>query len=236
MKQVKLASLTFMATLALTGIAAATASAEEKPNILPEATAKAPITGTILSTGATTFGNGILDIEAAKDEGTFEMNNPKLGLFDLLFLEFESVTAGTKCTGLHDTDEGSVLLLGTFHVRDYKEATNLRTALIYLLLPVHFTCGVAVPVLIVLSGCVAGALTPENVLTKVLSVLLKEGSNGKDNAIITVLNEANTKEEACQLLAKEGSGATKLAKLVTHEELLGFLQNSKPIEVLVMPL
>jgi hypothetical protein len=236
MKLVKLMGLAFMATLALTGIATATASAEEKPNILPEATAAEPLTGTILATAPSTFGSSPLELTSPKAEGTFEGNSPKLGLIFLKFLEVESVLAATKCTGLHNTGEGEVTVLGTYHVRDYKEGANLRTALITLLLPVHFTCGTAVPVLVVVSGCVAGALTPENVLTKVLSVLLKKNSSGKDNEIITVLNEANTKEEACQLLSKEGSGATKLSVEAAHLELLGFLQNKKPTEVLVMPL
>ena len=125
-------------------------------------------------------------------------------------------------------------MLGTYHLRDYKNSAGvLKIANIFLLLPVHFSCATT---LVVVSGCVAGAATPENVLTKTLTVSLKATSNGKDNEVVTVLNEENTANELCQLLAKEGSAATKLSVQVQESTLTGFKQNGSEVTILLMPL
>ena len=50
------------------------------------------------------------------------------------------------------------------------------------------------------------------------------------------LNEENTANELCQLLAKEGSGATKLSAQTGTTEITEFKQNGAAVEVLVMPL
>jgi hypothetical protein len=145
----------------------------------------------------------------------------------------KSVNLGVKCTGLNKTVEGEVEVLGTYHLRDYNIGGILHIANIFLLLPVHFSCATT---LAIVSGCVAGAATPENTLTKTIIVNLAATSNGKDNAIVTVLNEENTANELCQLLAKEGSAATKLSVQVQESKLTGFTQNKKEITILLMPL
>jgi len=89
-------------------------------------------------------------------------------------------------------------------------------------------------VLVVVEGCVAGEVTPENTLTTLLTVNL--AVSGKDNTIITVLNETNTAEEPCQLLAAVNEGTTGLSSEETTQLIGGFKQNGKAVEVLVMPL
>jgi len=59
---------------------------------------------------------------------------------------------------------------------------------------------------------------------------------GSDNNIITVLNEENTANELCQLLAKEGTNATKLSAQTGTTTITGFKQSGAAVEVLVMPL
>jgi hypothetical protein len=235
MKQVKILGAAFIAILALTSIAASLAQAAATlPSVLPTAgPGEKEIVSATTSSGTSTFGNGLLEITSSTSTGTQTGNAAKLGSFDVLFEKTASVL-GPVCTGLSDTTKGSVLVLGTFHIRDYKEGTNLRTAAIFLLLPVHFECeGVA---LVVVSGCVAGALTPENVLTKTLTAKLAKNGSKNDNVIITVLNETNTAEEACQLLASENGGAFKLSNEVTTQLITGFKQNGAEVTVLVMPL
>ena len=231
MRKLKFLGAAFIAMLAFTSIAASLAQAAE-PNILPEGTAAAPLTAES-SSGTSVFGSSILEVSSAKSEGTLSGNSPKLGSFQVQFLESKNVATGVKCTGLSSLDgTGVILVQGTFHIRDYKAAGALKTAAIFLLLPVHFSCG---PTLVIVLGCVAGALTPESTLAKTLTVTL--AVSGKDNTIITVLNEANSAEEACQLLfAAEGGSTFKLSSEATTQTLTNFKKGGAAVEVLVMPL
>jgi hypothetical protein len=217
MKHFKILGLAFIAMLSLTGILAATANAAATlPSLLPKATGEEHVLSSFTSKKST-FAGGFELIKSEKDEGTILGNSLKLGSFDLLFLETTNAL-GTSCTGLNDTISGSVLVLGTYHIRDYNLNGTLRTAAIFLLLPVHFECGALVNAFV--SGCVAGALTPENTKTKTLTATLTK--NGEDNAIITVLNEENTGTELCQLLSKNLSAATKLSSEETTETISNF--------------
>jgi len=200
------------------------------PNVLPEGTAEKPVTATTKN-GTSTFGNGILELTSPKALGSQSGNSAKLGRFTTTFEGVENRLTSIKCTGLSNATEGQVTVNGTFHIRDYNNsAGELKTASIQLLAPVHFECG---SILVVVSGCVAGALTPENLLTKTLTLTIAK--TGSDNTIITVLNEEDTTKELCQLLAKEGTGATKLSAQTQTVEIELFKQ-SGAIEVLVMPL
>jgi len=231
MKHLKLLGLAFIAMLSLTGILAATTTAATLPSILPLAgPGEEHILIGFLSK-VSTFNGGVEAIESKKDEGTLEGTSLKLGLIDLLFLETEATLLKAKCTGLSDTVSGSVLVLGTYHIRDYNAGPTLRVALIVLLLPVHFECSTLSAVV---SGCVAGQLTPENTLTKTLTVTLKKKS--EDNEIITVLNEENTGTELCQLKSQLNGAATKLSSEETTEETMSVTQNGAAIELLVMRL
>jgi hypothetical protein len=222
-------------TLALTLITASLAQAAATlPSVLPTAgPGGTEIVSATTSSGTSTFGNGLLEFTSSTSTGTQTGNAAKLGSFDILFEKTASVL-GPVCTGLSDTTKGSILVLGTFHIRDYKEGTNLRTARILLLLPVHFECEGGI--LFVWLGCLAGAITPENVLTKTLTNSFVKNGSKNDNVIITILNETNTAEEACQFLASEDGGAFKLANLVTTQLITGFKQNGAEVTVLVMPL
>lgn len=233
MKRIKLLGLAFIAILSLTGILAASASAAATlPSILPEPTAGTNHLLAGFTSKKSEFGNGVTKIISAKDEGTLEGTSAKLGAIDILFLETKT-SGGEPCLGLTDTAAESVLALGTYHLRDYGPTQTLRVALIVLLAPVHFECE---KILFLVTGCVAGAVTPENVLTKFLTVTLEHGFTKADNAIITVLNEEATASELCQLLAKEGAGPTKLSIEETTELASNPTKNSLATEVLVMRL
>ena len=228
MRQIKLLSLTFMAMFALSGAMAAVASAAA-PNILPEGTAKEPLTG-ISTSGLSTFAPGALKVESVKSEGTFSGNEPKSGTFDQLFLE--TTLEKATCTGLDDTTPGSVLAKGTFDVRHYNLEGKLLTAEIFLLKELHFECG---ETLIRVKGCVAGELTPnEEKLVEKLTVTLKPAKG--DNVPVKVLNEGSTGEENCELLASIGTGAFKLSTQTQTISLSGFKKGGNAVTVLVMPL
>jgi hypothetical protein len=231
MKQIKLLGLAFMAVVAFTSIAAAVASAATIPNVLPLGTAEKPVTATTAA-GSSTFGNGLLELVSPSGTGSQSGNSAKLGSFTTTFKTVESKLVGTKCTGLSNTaGSDEITVNGTFHIRDYKSGTELKTASILLLAPVHFECA---SILVIVSGCVAGALTPENKLTKTLTLTLAK--TGKDNNIVTVLNEENTANELCQLLSKTGSEATVLSAQTGTITINGFKQGTESPEVLVMPL
>jgi hypothetical protein len=217
--------------LSLMGVLAGVASGEATlPTILPEGTAKEPLTGTSKS-GKSTFGPGAFKIESSNSTGSFSGNSKKLGTYDLLYLAFQ--LEGVTCTGLKDTVAGSVLAPGAFHIRHYNLNGKLFTAEIFLFTEFHFECG---ELLFTVKGCVAGELTPnEEKLVEKLTVALR--SNGKgDNEVVKVLNEASTGEENCEFLAKIGAGAFVLSTLVQTMEVEGFKKGGKAVTVLVMPL
>jgi hypothetical protein len=232
MRQLKFMAAALMAVFSLAAITAATASAAATlPNVLPEGTSLAPITSTGTS-GPTKFGSGALEIKSKKSTSKQLIALPKLGTFDVLF-EGSTDAAGTLCIGLGDTEEGSILALGTFHYFDYNRGGELLVAVGFLLLPVHFSCGSAI--LVIVQGCVAGAITtPVNTLSKTLEVFLTAKSG--DNEIITVLNAENEKAFACQLLASVNEGAFELSSQSQTQVLLGFKKGSTAEEILVMPL
>jgi hypothetical protein len=227
-----LTTLTLTLTLALT----TTASAEKQPNILPTGNGATPLTYNTKS-GTSTFGNGLLKLTSPKSTGTGAGNAEKLGTFDILLEEVKDAL-GRTCTGLFNSEtkegdlkEGSVLLKGTYHIRDYKLGAELRVAQIWLLKEVHYSCGT---LLVVWHGCMAGDLTPKEGLTKELKVTLKK--EGADNTIIKVLNEENTAEENCEVTSSTDEKPFELFSLETTQELTGFKKAGAATEVLVMPL
>lgn len=224
----------FMMVLVLTSIASGSASAESTPNILPLGTVANPLEFKS-SSAKSTFGSGVLSVTSEKSEGEGSGTSEKLGSFHVQFLESKSSVLGT-CTGAGDA-AGTILVLGEYHIRSFKEGTLLMTAVIFLLPAsdtVVFSCGNPATTIEVL-GCVAGALTPESTLTKTLTATL--GVTGKDNNIIKVENESLTGEENCELLANINKEGYKLSSEKTTQTLSGFEQGSplKAVEVLVMP-
>jgi hypothetical protein len=234
MKRIKLLGLVLIAMLSLSGlVTAASQAAATLPSSLPNATFAEPITSTNKG-GVTVFGTSIFDFESPSSSGTQEGFAQKLGLFIFVLRAVNNGNLGVKCTGLNKITAGEIEFIGTYHIRDYKtEEGTLKIAYILLLLPVHFSCATT---LNVFSGCMAGTATPENTLTKTLTVSFNTTSNGKDNEIITVLSEENTANELCQFFLKEGSAATNLAAWLQKSEFTGFKQNGSEVTILLMPL
>ena len=114
---IKTLSLTFIATLALAGILAATANAAATlPSLLPKAGPGEEHILASLTSEKSAFAIGLEVYESERDEGTLEGTSLKLGLVDILFLETKDAL-GTACTGLNDTVSGSILALGTYHLK-----------------------------------------------------------------------------------------------------------------------
>jgi hypothetical protein len=230
MKRSKLLGLAFMVMLVITAITATTAlAAATLPSLLPEATAGSPVTA-VSESKESVFGSpGITAVTSASSLGETSQTSLKLGTFHTSFLAFKNALLGT-CTGTGDAS-GVVLVLGEFHFRDNSLSSPL-TVVVFLLKPsVQFVCGTTA---VTLTGCMAGGVTPTNTLTKALEEVLAT-ANG-DNDVVTVLNEENTAQEACQLLSKVGAGATELAALQSTQLVSGFKHNGAAVEVLVMPL
>jgi hypothetical protein len=229
MRQFKLLSLAAMAVLSFTSAIVASAAAEATlPNILPEGISSLLAT---IKCNASFFGGKAKGVvESSKCIGQVSSTSTKKGTFNISF-ENTKTPLGTACTGLGDAESGLVLMSGTYHIRDYKNAAKeLKIAILYLLKPVHFSCGT---LLVIIRGCVAGALTPEKMLTKTLTATLSTG-NG-DNNIIKVLNEGNTAEENCELTISENEGAFSLTALETTQQISEF-KITGAVEALVMPL
>jgi hypothetical protein len=231
MKRIKLVGIAIVAVLSLAASLAASASAATVPNVLPAGTAAEPVTATT-SSGESEFGNGFIKLTSKKSTGTQSDNSTKLGSFTNKFKETKD-TLGSACKGSKDTEAETVTVSGTFHIRDYKEGTSLRTATIFLLHEAKFSCG---SLEVTTVGCVAGALTPENTKTKTLSVTVARNGTLNDQKIVTILNESNTENETCQLLSKMGAGALELSSQVQTSTVTEFKKNGAAVEVEVMPL
>jgi hypothetical protein len=233
MKQAKLLGVAIMATLSLTGILATTASAEVTlPSVLPVATAAEPILVPFTSLESKFATNAIATITSSKDEGTLDFTSTKLGTFNILFLESKDPT-GAKCTGSGQSTAGLIAVSGTFHLRDYDEATQLKVAAAVLVQEVKFECTDGVKGAV--RGCVAGAITPENTLTTNFTISFKRNGSLFDNLIITILNEANTAKEACQLFASSNGGVSfELAYEATEELTLPAKHDPAGTEVQVL--
>jgi hypothetical protein len=231
MKRITSMGLTVAVLFALGAILAATAVAVTVPNILPEGTAAEPVTATT-TTGETEFGNGFIKITSKTSTGTESRNATKSGAFTNRYKSVKD-TLGSACKGMKDTEAETVTLSGTFHVRDYKEGTSLRTATIFSLNEYAFDCG---SLETKMAGCVAGALAPENMKTKTLTITLARNGSLSDNKIITVLKEQNEGNETCQLLAKMGAGAFELSSLVATLTASEFKKAGAAVEVEVMSL
>jgi hypothetical protein len=231
MKPLVVFNVVLVVACSMAGVVSGSASGEATlPTILPEGTAKEPLTGTSKS-GLSTFSPGAFKIEFPKSTGSFSGNSKKLGTYDLLYLEVS--LEGEICTGLKDTVGGSVLAPGSFHIRHYNLNGKLFTAEIFLFTEFHFECG---ELLFTVKGCIGGEVTPnEEKLVTTLKIALR--SNGKgDNEVVKVLNEESTGEENCEFLAKTAAGAFVLGTLVQTMELEGFKKGGKAVTVLVMPL
>jgi hypothetical protein len=230
-RRIKFVGIAIVVPLSLAVSLAASASAATLPNVLPEGTATEPVTA-VTSSGESEFGNGFIKLTSKKSTGTQSDNSTKLGSFTNKFRETKD-TLGSACKGSKDTEAETVTVSGTFHIRDYKEGTSLRTATIFLLNEAKFSCG---SLEITTVGCVAGALTPESKLTKTLTVTVARNGSLNDQKIVTILNESNTESETCQLLSKMGVGALELSSQVQTSTVTEFKKNGAAVEVEVMPL
>lgn len=201
MQRFKVVGLALMAVLALTALAAASASAA-KPEFTP-----ASNSGT--STGGKakfTEKSGIAAVECTSSSGTNKLTNPKGGTFSETFKGCTALLSG-KCTGLTNSTAGEITVAGTFDLRYIKKESN-KTALAFLIDPVHFECEKTVT-LISVKGCVAGEITPINTKTKTFSVALKQSSGVEE--IKEILNEAGTASESCVLKSEKNGEAEKEA-------------------------
>jgi hypothetical protein len=229
----RLAGATFVVTLALVMMAAATATAASLPSILPTASGGEPVTFTG-SSGKSTFGDGLEKVTSEKSTSTGSGNATKAGTFNIIFKESKDVL-GTACTGLTSGEtSGNIEATGTFHVLDYNSGSKKElVADAFSLATVHFSCGSSI--LVIIHGSVVGAVTtPVNTLGKTLTVQFSAKSG--DNEIIKVLNEENSAEENCELTASQNEGEFKLGDLEATETLLGFKKGATAVEILVMPL
>jgi hypothetical protein len=191
--------MAFVAILAISAIASATASAE-----LPEfSPAKNVIKESVGGKATFEQKEGIAPVSCTSSKGTGEITGAKVGKFDELYLGCTAPLAG-KCTGLNDKTAGSILVKGVTDLRYITKKTDV--ALIFLIEPVHFECEKLIE-LVEVTGCVVGLVTPLNTKTKTFTVKLK-GTKGVQD-VTEVLNEKNTANESCKLESEINGGAKK---------------------------
>jgi hypothetical protein len=149
---------------------------------------------------------GIAAVECTSSSGSRTVTGAKGGTFSETFKGCTALLSG-KCTGLTNSTAGEITVAGTFALRYIKKESD-KTALAFLIEPVHFECEKTVT-LISVKGCVAGEITPINTKTKTFSVALKQ--SGGVETIKEILNEAGTASESCVLKAEKNGEAEKEA-------------------------
>lgn len=200
---------------------------EAEPLLSPEASEKSPIAFTSKGGAATLEAKGGTKVECKASEGKGSMTGLKLGTSEISFTSCAS--AGLKCTGL-GLKEGVILVQGTLHLwYGMSKTEGLPVGSVLLLKELHFTCGGLV--LIVLKGCLAGAVSPVRKVTKALTTTFKQEKGVND--ITEVVNESN-ETIPCSLLASKNEGAFEQAGLQSSEEATKFKQGEKEIEVEVI--
>jgi MFS family permease len=225
MNRIKLPGLALVVMLAFTSVVTALASAAG--NVLPVATKASPLSF-ITTSGAVKFGSGLTTVTATSSLAEASGESEKEGTSHLAL--FGATSALGTCTTAGDA-AGVILAIPIWHwTRPYLvNGTWFAAWVLLLLTPIQFSCG-SVPV--VVSGCLAGALSPESILTTLLTATF--AVSGSDNKIISVLNEAETGEVTCQLLASVNGGATVLSSVEVTGTLSGFKKGGVATEVLVM--
>jgi hypothetical protein len=214
MKRSIMARLTLVAALVLGTTLAGTAFAQP-----PEFS---PFTNKSTSTNKNktkfTEKGGIAAVECTGSEGTSKLENTKSGGFTETYTGCSAVLSG-KCTGLANATVGDITVEGEFHLRFLKNKENEKTsaALIFLIPQTHFECEKTI-VLILVHGCVAGAVTPLSTKTKLFTVELKQ-TGGVEN-IKEIENEANTGNETCVLKSEKNGEAEKEAGQEQKDEIV----------------
>lgn len=237
MHRLRLLGAAFVAVLSLAAMLSASAFAAN-PSVLPAGTVANPVSGASKS-GKSTFGSGFTTITSSSSTDVEEFTSEKGGKFSVKFAGSKDIL-GRECTGLEDTTKGTITVKGTIDLRYAKKGATLVVVALFLLnlkelekegeAGVHFSCG---STLAVVKGCVAGVVSePYNKKVATQNVTLTK--SGNDNEIIKVFNEAGTKEENCELLASQSEGKFELSAEETTQELSGFKQGGKAIEVEVM--
>jgi len=226
MTRIKLVGLAVLAVLAVAALTA-TASSAQLPNYLPVATAAEPTEFTATS-GKTEFISSGLTLTSEKSKGTGVVNSEMDGTFDFLFEKV--LFLGILCTGLEDKESGSVLALGNTNLRYALNSKKEKIVVVaFLLKPVHFSCA---GTLAVVTGCVAGEVTPVKKATKELVIKLE--TKEKDNTIVKIFNLAGTAEEPCELKSSTNEGTVGLAAQKQEAKVTGFKNKKGAVEPEIM--
>jgi hypothetical protein len=227
MRQKRSFGLVLFAVLALGAVVAGSAFAargEKTPEINPIGLFTdelAPGTAVSLIGKGIFKGEGSVSCKDAPSTGGFQTS--LLGTFDMLFLGCLVIEVILLlCTGLNDTQESSILMLGTFHLR-YLNSEKKKAVIAYLFIPVHFTCvNGSTKILIEVKGCLAGEVGPINktiVLPEFYQNTFKKVSGTTRNEITRIENEAGNGEETCALELHEGTGAYAQAALTMTDNI-----------------
>lgn len=227
--------LVFVVVCASASVASASATAT-LPSLLPEATGANPV-GFTSSSEASSFESGIGAFTSTKSKGNGTGFSLKLGAL-LWLLEDVSNELDEGCTGLASGQKaGDIEVTGTFHVRDAKETVGvsltLVVAIIFLILPVHFSCG---DTSMIETGCLAGLLLYGAPKSKEVTIDFEKVKGKNDNKIIFVLTEGNEREEACELKSSENGGPAVLTSVETFQKWAKFHKGAEEVSVEVMPL
>ncbi len=167
-----------------------------------------------------------------KNSGTASMTSDNLGAFTTLFTECKGPLS-TTCTGTGDPS-GLIALSGTAHFWLALLGTTLVGALAFLIKEFKFTCkttGISEEVTVA-NGCQAALASPVNKLTTSTEDIFKQSSGHPD--ITLVLPQEATKEIACTLESKIGSGALEGSAQEGTNTNSAFKQKEKAVEVLLM--
>jgi hypothetical protein len=201
MKLIALMSTASFAFVVLSGLHARVASAA-LPEFLPGTKNSGSATG-----GKAKFEQkgGIAGLECEKSTSVTSLVGPKEGSTDTLFEHCKAPLSG-NCTGLVDTEAGSILVKAVFGTA-YINRLGKEVAVLYQIEPVHFECEKLLT-LVAWEGCIIGLVTVVNTDTKALTVKLK-GSKGVQEF---------TKDEVaeCKMVSEINGGAFAQSDLETE--------------------
>lgn len=244
MKRIRLLGFALMAVFALGVIAAASASAAEPTKVLPEPTAKEPLTFTAKGGKGTLLTVGGNEVKCEQAKGSGEFASPNLGKGTVLFEKCKAkvpIIGTAPCTGEGDNKE-TILFKGGVHYWLALLSGKLVAALVFLFLEsegnlVHFTCeALGQKQLVIVRGCAAALAEGEKELEKLSKVtkdkFIEEKSGVSD--IKEVLPQETTKEITCKTETSVNGGAFEESAEAGTAENEKFEKGKAAVEVLLM--
>jgi hypothetical protein len=245
MKTKKILGIVFLAILAINAVvltATSSAAITKLTSLLPEGTAKVPITFTDKGGAGTLIALGEKEgVECKENTSSGSITSLTLGTGEIKFkgCKLPAGLGGAACEDLTTKVKEQITVKGALHFLTGLLAKKEVPAFVVLPEPLHFECSTLL-FLILAKSCSAGEILTPNVLTKTVKVQFIQAKETKGDPDVNPVGEANEKHTEFGCFVKFNLNESKtilegaIEQIKNEEELTGFKQGPNAVEALVM--